>query len=94
MLYLGTATVARPARVDLALRRPVRAPGIVVLGYHRLGRALYAIGGNVDAARAAGIRTDRVIWVVFIVGGLLAALGGPADDRPARLGRRQPRATA
>ena len=47
-----------------------------MLGYTRVGRALYAIGGNADAARAAGIRTDRVLWIVLIIGGLLAALGG------------------
>src|SRR3954466_14156087 len=47
-----------------------------VLKYHRVGRALYAIGGNADAARAAGIRVDRVLWGALIVGSVLAALGG------------------
>ncbi|WP_055564994.1 ABC transporter permease [Streptomyces atriruber] len=52
--------------------------GIVgfVLKYHRVGRALYAIGGNPDAARAAGIRVDRVMLGVFVVAGALAAVGG------------------
>ncbi|MBN9017935.1 MAG: ABC transporter permease [Rhizobiales bacterium] len=48
----------------------------IVLKYHRLGRALYAIGGNPEAARAAGIRVERVIWGVYILGGVLAAIGG------------------
>ena len=52
------------------------ALGIVVLGYTRTGRSLYAIGGNLDAARAAGIRTDRVTWGVLVVASTLAALGG------------------
>ncbi|MFG2502759.1 ABC transporter permease [Streptomyces sp. NPDC048441] len=47
-----------------------------VLKYHRVGRALYAIGGNADAARAAGIRVERVMLGVFIVAGALAAVGG------------------
>ncbi|MES5817840.1 ABC transporter permease [Streptomyces sp. RG80] len=47
-----------------------------VLRYHRLGRALYAIGGNAEAARAAGIRVERVMLGVFITAGLLAAVGG------------------
>jgi simple sugar transport system permease protein len=47
-----------------------------VLGFTRWGRSLYAIGGNVDAARAAGIRTDRVLMSVLVVASLLAALGG------------------
>ncbi|KAB2346479.1 ABC transporter permease [Actinomadura rudentiformis] len=47
-----------------------------VLRYHRLGRALYAIGGNPEAARAAGIRVERVTWVVYVVAGVLAAAAG------------------
>ncbi|WP_331769005.1 ABC transporter permease (plasmid) [Embleya sp. NBC_00888] len=47
-----------------------------VLRHHRAGRALYAIGGNPAAARAAGIHVDRVLMGVYIVGGILAALGG------------------
>jgi simple sugar transport system permease protein len=48
----------------------------LVLGFTRWGRALYAIGGNVDAARAAGIRTDRVVWTVLVLASVLAAVGG------------------
>jgi len=46
------------------------------LRYHAVGRAVYAVGGNAEAARAAGIRVERVTWAVFIVGGVLAALAG------------------
>ena len=47
-----------------------------ILRYHRLGRALYAIGGNPVAARAAGIRVERVTWAVYVLAGMLAAVGG------------------
>jgi simple sugar transport system permease protein len=46
------------------------------LRYHRLGRAIYAIGGNLEAARAAGIRVDGIRIGVFMVAGVLAALAG------------------
>src|SRR6266849_3004449 len=46
------------------------------LRYHRVGRAIYAIGGNTEAARAAGIQVDRIRIGVFIVASLLAALAG------------------
>jgi simple sugar transport system permease protein len=46
------------------------------LRYHQVGRAIYAIGGNTEAARAAGIRVDRIRIGVFIVASLLAALAG------------------
>ncbi|MBO2465399.1 ABC transporter permease [Actinomadura sp. LCR2-06] len=47
-----------------------------LLKYHRWGRALYAVGGNPEAARAAGIRVERVMLGVFVIAGTLAALGG------------------
>jgi simple sugar transport system permease protein len=46
------------------------------LRYHRVGRAMYAIGGNIEAARAAGIRVDQIRIGVFIVASVLAAIGG------------------
>ena len=46
------------------------------LRYHRLGRALYAIGGNPEAANVAGINVARVTWGCYIVGGILAAFAG------------------
>src|SRR5438552_8541148 len=46
------------------------------LRYHRVGRAIYAIGGNTEAARAAGIHVDRIRIGVFIVASILAALAG------------------
>ena len=88
MLYLGNATLARAAACRSGSAAALFAAGIAVLGCFRHGRAVYAIGGNVDAARAAGIRTDRVSGSCFIIAGGLAALAGPADDRPARRRRR------
>jgi len=42
----------------------------------RFGRHVYAVGGNPEAARRAGIAVDRVrIWV-FMIGGLMAGMGG------------------
>ncbi|MGI5240221.1 ABC transporter permease [Dactylosporangium sp. CA-139066] len=75
MTYLGSAKwLGMPAAVWLSLA--LFGAGIVVLGFTRPGRALYAIGGNADAARAAGIRTDRVLWLTLVVAGVLAALAG------------------
>jgi ribose/xylose/arabinose/galactoside ABC-type transport system permease subunit len=52
------------------------AIGLLALRYLRQGRAVYAIGGNIAAAKAAGIRSDRTLWSVLIIGGTLAALAG------------------
>lgn len=75
ILYLGSAVwLGLPASIWIAA--VLFAAGIAGLAYFRVGRSLYAIGGNADAARAAGIRVDRVLWGVFILGGMLAALAG------------------
>jgi simple sugar transport system permease protein len=75
MLFLGT-TLWLGVPVSVYVCFLCFAVGIVTLGYTRVGRSLYAIGGNVAAARAAGIRTDRVLWGVLVVASTLAALGG------------------
>ncbi|MBI0379685.1 ABC transporter permease, partial [Streptomyces albiflaviniger] len=73
--YLGKAEwLGVPAAVWICLG--LYALGSLALGYLRHGRALYAIGGNPEAARAAGIRVDRITWIVLSVGGLLAAFAG------------------
>src|SRR5689334_1315762 len=75
MLYPGTAQwFGVPVSIWICLA--LFAVAIVVLGWTSFGRSLYAIGGNVDAAKAAGIRTDRVLWIVIVAGSLLAALAG------------------
>lgn len=73
--YLGsTAFIGLPFTVWIAA---VLFLGVhLVLRYHRHGRALYAVGGNPVAARAAGIRVQRTVLAVYVVGGLLAALAG------------------
>lgn len=46
------------------------------LKYTKFGRYLYAIGGNAEAALAAGIQVCKVKWAAFIVSGLFAAVAG------------------
>lgn len=48
----------------------------LILRHHRQGRALYAVGGNAEAARAAGIRVEQVTLGVYVLAGVLAAVGG------------------
>jgi D-xylose transport system permease protein len=40
------------------------------------GRHVYAVGGNAEAARRAGINVARVRIFVFMISGFMAALGG------------------
>lgn len=48
----------------------------VLLTYTRFGRHVYAVGGNLEASRLSGIRSDRVLMVAYALAGLLAGLAG------------------
>ena len=47
-----------------------------MLRYTVLGRSIYAVGGNREAARVSGISTDRTKIAVYLLSGLMAALAG------------------
>jgi D-xylose transport system permease protein len=50
--------------------------GTFVLSRTRYGRHLYAVGGNEEAARRAGIAVDRIRVSVFVLSGFMSAVGG------------------
>jgi len=66
---------------------PLGLPNIVVfaivvaliiyyfLNHTRTGRDIYAVGSNPEAAQFAGIRKQRIIFLVYLLSGLLAGLG-------------------
>jgi simple sugar transport system permease protein len=58
---------------------------IAFLDRTRWGRMVYAIGGNQEAARLAGIRVERLRVMAYVISGVLAAVGGIL--LAARLGR-------
>jgi len=47
-----------------------------ILNRTRFGRHVYAVGGNAEAARRAGINVDGIRIAVFTISGFMAALGG------------------
>ena len=47
-----------------------------VLDRTTYGRHVYAVGGNQEAARRAGIAVDRIRISVFVIGSFMAAIGG------------------
>jgi len=48
----------------------------VMLSYTRMGRNIYAVGGNDTAARLSGVNINRYILGVFVLSGTIAALAG------------------
>lgn len=73
--WLGTANVAGiPASIFVALF--CAAIAIYVLKFTSLGRAVYAVGGNREAARVCGISIGRTKMYVYAISGLLASIAG------------------
>jgi ribose transport system permease protein len=73
--YIGTGWL-------LGIPVPVWISGVIVLlaviltNKTRLGRYIYAIGGNESAARLSGININKVKIIVYGLAGGLAAIGG------------------
>jgi rhamnose transport system permease protein len=44
------------------------------LNYTRTGRDIFAVGSNPEAAQFAGIRRERIIFLVYLISGLLSGL--------------------
>ena len=86
--FTGARTIPIPADLLDAFAglsdglTPVLVMLVVVVGTWILltrtafGRHVYAVGGNPDAARLAGIRVSRVLMGVYILCGALAGLAG------------------
>lgn len=74
-LYLGGEEIMG-IPVPILLMTGLYALSGIWLKYTRSGRAVYAVGGDKDAAREAGINVNRVIILVYVLSGVLCALGG------------------
>ena len=78
-------TFARRLDLQQGPRRPVRRL-LLIVGFlvfwtyvakrTTFGRHVYAVGGNAEAARRAGINVARIRIIVFMISGAMAGLGG------------------
>lgn len=50
--------------------------GIFMATRTAFGRRIYAIGGNIDAARLSGVNVERTKLAVFAINGLMVAMAG------------------
>jgi D-xylose transport system permease protein len=81
----GTVAIANNGKIiTTPLGLPL--PGVLMVVFFVLltflakwttfGRHVYAVGGNAEAARRAGINVPRVRVIVFAISGAMAAIGG------------------
>lgn len=70
----GTAFLSIPNAVVLMVA--LYAAAHVLMSRMKLGRYIYAVGGNVEAARLSGVNVVAILLFVFGVSGMMAGLGG------------------
>jgi ribose transport system permease protein len=73
---IGTARPFLSIPVPVLILVAVIAAFWFILRFTVFGRSIYAIGANPVAARLAGIRGGRLIFIGFILSGLCVALSG------------------
>ncbi len=73
--FLGNGNVLG-VPLPIILTVLVFAMGYYVLTQMKIGRYVYAVGGNEEASRLSGLNTDRVKIFVYTMSGILAALAG------------------
>lgn len=75
LLRVGTAKLfGVPAPILILIA--VLTTAHLMLQQTPLGRQIYAVGNNREAARKAGLPVERVLLFVYIACGLCAAIGG------------------
>jgi D-xylose transport system permease protein len=84
IVLVGAAVIAAVAVLNADRGLPLAA--LILVGFvlvfqyvttsTRFGRHIYAVGGNAEAARRAGIKVTRVRVVVFALASSMAAIGG------------------
>jgi len=74
----GTAFKIGMARITIGSLLMLALVGLFwyILNWTSFGRHLYAIGDDIEAAKLAGIRTDRVLLSIYMSAGAICAIGG------------------
>jgi D-xylose transport system permease protein len=77
-MFIGVAILLSDRGVPLAVLILLGLTALVawISQRTRFGRHIYAVGGNAEAARRAGIRINRVRITVFAIASTMAAAGG------------------
>jgi ribose/xylose/arabinose/galactoside ABC-type transport system permease subunit len=68
--------LATTVKIPVAIFVSVALAAWLLLSRTVIGRHLYALGGNEEAARLSGIRTERVKWLAYCIGSITAAIAG------------------
>ncbi|RIX98450.1 ABC transporter permease [Aureimonas flava] len=73
MRWFGTGLVG-PVPVPVVIFAAAALLCHLVLRYTRYGRAVYAVGGNAEAARLSGLKVDAILVSVYLIVGFFCGL--------------------
>ncbi len=76
VLELGSSRLFGLVPLPIVIFLGVAVMAHFVLAMTPMGRQIYAVGNDVEAAKKAGLSVGRVLAAVYVISGLMAALGG------------------
>ena len=106
LLIIATAVLSQERAINPAFNSLKGVPIVVpiigvflviwtfVLSRTAYGRHVYAVGGNTEAARRAGIPVDRIRISVFVIGSFMASIGGLQKVQPSATASNRPALSA
>ena len=74
--FIGNGYLFGVIPMPIVVMIVVVSAGMFLMNRTTLGRRLFVVGANRDAARMSGVRVDNTIIWAFVISGFLAALAG------------------
>lgn len=74
--WASSTILGLPIPVPVLVFALIAIAGHITLRHTRYGRQVYAVGGNVEAARLSGVNVGLVVTSVYVISGALAGLAG------------------
>jgi ribose transport system permease protein len=74
-LYLGQGYIG-PVPVPVIILLVLTVIFSLIMVRTRFGRYIYAVGGNENAARLSGVKTDRVKLAVYVLSSVISSVAG------------------
>jgi rhamnose transport system permease protein len=75
-IFLGRQPILGPLPLSVVIFGVLLVGAVVLLQRSGFGRYIYAVGSNSEAARYSGVGVKKVKIALFVMSGLVAALGG------------------
>jgi ribose transport system permease protein len=74
--FIGSGYIADVIPVPVVYLIIIVAVSSFIMNRTRLGRHIYAVGGNSTAAKFSGIKNGRVLFFAFLFSGVMSAISG------------------